>query len=164
VSFTRSVLPILPSYGRQESELRLGGSAQYAAWDSEVRLNVPVGTGTLLSESESMLLFLVPEDRNVFVESVRVISGGDWLYRQRFAYSFPTPGIEGLNAAVVAEVVYLPSRGTEVWRAGITFRWWLFENLQIRVNLIPVVYGVDRLGLIGADLGQLGLRWLWSTH
>lgn len=163
-SFNRSYLPILPTYDLRAAELRGSDNAVYVAWDSELELNIPAGFGSVLSETQPTYIGRVPDDRYVFVENLRVISGGPWTLRQRLGYSVPIPWVTGLNLAAVGEVIVLPERDTQVWRAGITLRWWLFKDLQVRINMVPVVSSPDNLGLAGADLGQIGVRWFWATH
>lgn len=165
-SFRRSRLPIQDHYDRRDVELMIEGqNARYASWDSELELHVPAGPVTLLSESQPVVVGEVPDNRYLFLESVRVVMAPHWVLRQRLGVAFPWPWIEGFSFALVGEGVYVPNRDdTVIWRAGATVRWWLYPDLEMRINFVPVVHSPDRLGIIGGDFAQFGVRWLWATR
>jgi hypothetical protein len=163
ISFDRSFLPIQRRYTREASELRLHDeSAKYNGYTTELTLNLPVAGGNLNAETEAIGVSGVPEDRYVFVDTAKVVGGGSWVLRQRLAYTYPIATVPGLMLGPGAEVLILPIRKEQVYRAGVLARWWLYPQLGFRFALLPVVASPDSLGLIGAEF-ELGLRWLWSV-
>ncbi len=162
-SFRHSFLEPLGSYERRDLDDREGGKAAYLAWDSEADIKVPIFWGTLRSETEGVH---IPEEdgRYVYVETLRVIAAPEWVVRQRLDYEFPLLFAEGLRVSPAAEVLWNPGRDDAlVWRAGLLVRWWLFDDLELRIDALPVVASPDSLGSRGGDPLRIGVRWQWAT-
>lgn len=162
-SFRHSFLAPKDSYERRDLDDRDGGGAAYLAWDSEAKLAVPILWGQLRSETQAVH---IPEEdgRYVYIETLRIIAAPEWVGRQRLDYEFPLIFAEGLRVAPAAEVLWSPERDDAlVWRAGLLFRWWLFDDLELRVDALPVVASPDSLGSRGGDPLRIGVRWQWAT-
>lgn len=162
-SLRHSFLEPKESYDRRDVDERDGGKAGYFAWDSEVEWNVPLGPGAVQGETEGMR---VPSQggRFVYVETLRVVAAPEWVARQRLGYDIPLRDVEGLRVAPAAEVVWIPERDDAlVWRAGLLVRWWLFHDLELRIDVLPVVASRDSLGNVGGEPIRLALRWQWAT-
>jgi hypothetical protein len=164
-SFRRSFLPVQDSYDRRDVELIIDGQrASYVAWSAELTLDVPVGFGEIHSESEPIRVASAPSGRATYLESLPAVIHGRWACRQQLGYSFPIPSVDGLSLGVVGEAIVIPRRDEAViWRGGATVRWWLFDDLQLRMTFIPVLVSPDRLGLKGGDFGEIGIRHYWAT-
>ncbi len=163
VGLSRSFLEPQDSYDRRDIDDRSGDDARYPAWDNEAKLTVPVGFGAVQSETEAVW---IPEQDGQFVylDILRVVAAPSWVGRQRLAYEFRFPGIEGLRFAPVGEVVWIPERDDEwVVRAGLLTRFWLFHDLELRVDVLPVVASPDALGNQGGEPLRIALRWQWAT-
>jgi hypothetical protein len=163
VGLSRSFLEPKDSYDRRDIDDRSGVDARYPAWDNEAKLTVPIGFGAVQSETEAVW---IPEQDGqlVYLDILRVVEAPSWVGRQRLAYEFRFPGIEGLRFAPAAEVVWIPERDDEwVVRAGLLTRFWLFHDLELRVDLLPVVASPDALGNQGGEPLRIALRWQWAT-
>ncbi len=163
VALSRSFLEPRNSYDRRDVDDRSGESARYPAWDSELRLTVPVAFGAVISESE---LVWIPEQegRFVYLDLLRVVAAPPWVARQRLGYEVPSSSVRGLRFAPVGEVVWLPERDDAlVVRAGLLIRFWLFRTLELRVDVLPVVASPDSLGALGGEPLRVALRWQWAS-
>jgi hypothetical protein len=40
----------------------------------------------------------------------------------------------------------------------------LSRALEVRGTFVPTVASPDRIGLVGGDFTELGLRWRWATE
>jgi hypothetical protein len=63
----------------------------------------------------------------------------------------------------VVDVLRIVERSATAVRAGIIGRLTLYDDLEARVSIVPVITSPDSLGLSGADFAQLGIRWRWAT-
>jgi hypothetical protein len=162
VGLSRSFLEPRDSYDRRDIDDQSGSRAQYPAWDSEAQLTVPLGFGAILSESE---LVWIPEQDGQFVylDLLRVVAAPNWVGRQRLGYEFPLTSVEGLRFAPAVEAVWIPERDDVVVRAGLLMRFWLFHDLELRIDVLPVVASPDALGMYGGEPLRIGLRWQWAT-
>ena len=161
--FRRSFLRVEDSYDREDIEFRGGDPAQYYVLESELTLTIPVGPGVILSESAVTRSPGVPDDRHVYLESVRVVTDDGWIARQRLGYGLSFLRDGALKIGAVGEVVRIPGRDLTIVRGGAVVRLRLFDDLEVRANLIPVLKSRDSLGASGGDFGQLGIRWRWAT-
>ena len=164
-SFRRSFLPQREHHDMRDVEFVKGPHALYVAWDSELELSLPTRGGALISESEVIRLFVVPDNRHVYFESLPVIAAPPWIVRQRLGYQLTVGRTEDMRVTPVVEVLWVPARDDMcVWRAGLTWSWRLFPDTELRAAVVPVVASPDRLGLAGGDVGEIDLRWTWATR
>jgi hypothetical protein len=164
VGMSRSFLEPKDGYDRRDIDDQSGSQARYPAWDSEAQLTVPLGFGAIVSETE--LVWLPEQDgQYVYVDLLRVVAAPSWVSRQRLGYEFPLTSVEGLRFAPAGEAVWIPERDDEVVvRAGLLTRWWLFREVELRVDILPVVVSPDSLGMYGGEPLRIGLRWQWATR
>ncbi len=160
----RSFLPIRHAYDREAIEFRGEGDVEYVAWEAEASIDVPAGPVLFLSETSVSWAPGIPDDRYVFLESVRVVADDGWVGRQRVGVGIRLAERGALLAAAVAEVVRVPGRDLDVWRGGVLLRFRLFDDLELRGNFVPVLVSRDSLGMVGGDFAHLGIRWLWATE
>jgi hypothetical protein len=160
----RSYLPIQESYTREDIDFQGGAHSEYWEVEAELNLNVPVGPGSIVSESALTRLWGVPDDRYVYEETHHVVATPPYIWRQRIGYVVPFLRGGELRIGAIAEVVGIPERDdARVWRAGLVVRFKLFDDLELRANLVPVVASPDNLGIAGGDFGEFGVRWRWAT-
>lgn len=165
-NFSRSVLPRREFYDGRDINTRIGPNAEYLAWDSEVELKMPVGPLRFVAEAQLFYLLNIPEGFNVFVDPLRVVMAPDFAIRQVYSLHFPLDSPEGLVVGPAVEPIWLPGRGEDawIWRAGLTARWPLYDDVELRADLLPVVSGPDNLGRAGSDFLEIMVRWYWATH
>ncbi len=163
LGFARSLLPIRDSYTRAQAERNLDEqNVHYAASSTELTLTIPIVGVFILSESEFIHLLGVRTDRYLFLETIGVVTDPSWVFRQRLGLGLPVTSVEGLAVGAVGELVAIPGRDANVWRAGILARWRLFDDVGLRLSMLPVIASPDYLGLTGGEF-EFGLRWSWSS-
>jgi hypothetical protein len=106
----------------------------------------------------------VPDGQLVYEETLHVIAKPPWVLRVRGGYSllFPVRRTRSSIGAVV-DVFWLPGRDAELVRAGLIFRIAISSELEVRGTFVPTIFSRDRIGLLGGDFTELGLRWRWAT-
>lgn len=160
----RSYLPIQESYTREDIDFRGGSHAQYWEAESELTLNVPVGPGSIVSETALTRVWGVPDDRYVYEETIHVVAAPPYIWRQRLGYVLPFLRGRELRVGAIVEVLGVPERDDgRIWRGGLVVRFKLFDDLELRANLVPVIASPDNLGIAGGDFGEFGVRWRWAT-
>jgi hypothetical protein len=162
-SFYRSFLPIQDSYDRDDIDFRRDQRAAYLALESELTYSIPLGPGAVLGEYAATRVGGIPDDRYVYLETLRLILGPPWVFRLRNGYTVGIGATSALSIGLVGEIVLIPERDATLFRAGPVARWKLFDDLEARLTLVPVFVSPDRLGLAGGDFGHMGLRWRWAT-
>jgi len=161
-SFRSALLEVQDSYDFDEIELRVGALADYLSAETELTLTPRLGPGNLLSESALTYISGVEDGKYVFEETIRAVVAPPWAWRQRLGYFFHLFDA-AFRIGPVAEVVGLPGRDAFVVRAGVAARFRANRSIEVRAAFIPVVSSPDVLGISGADVGLLGIRWRWAT-
>jgi hypothetical protein len=159
----RSYLPIQDSYTREDIDFQGGDHSQYWNLEAELTLSVPVGPGSILSETALSRISGVPDDRYVFEETAHVVLEPPYLWRQRLGYVLSLMPRGELRIGGIGEVLGIPGRDALVWRAGLIVRFRLFDDLELRESFVPVVASPDDIGIAGGDFGEFGVRWRWAT-
>lgn len=163
-AFFRGRMEPKTNYDERDLELRTGTPASYWASDTELTLSAPLGPTYL--QLESQLMYLPAEGNSaLFVETLGVVVVPPWALREHLSWSFPSGLLPGLFWGPVVESVWVPGR-EDAWvvRAGGSVRFWLYQDVQLRTDVVPTVFSPDTLGRAGASWLQLNLRLLWATN
>lgn len=163
-AFFRGRLQPKRQYDERDLELRTGAPVSYWASDTELTLSAPLGPTFL--QLESQVLYLPIEgDAPLFVDTLGVVVVPPWALREHLSWSFPSGLLPGLFWGPALESVWVPGR-VDAWvlRAGASVRFWLYQDVQIRTDVVPTVYSPDTLGRAGATWFQISLRLLWATN
>lgn len=161
-SFNRSYLTAKDSYSRRDIDIIEGPRAQYWLWDSQLELYLPLGRLKLHLETQPIVAFGFPEDKNLYLDTMWVVIGSGLTLRQRVGVEFFLRGTNiGLSPTI--ELVWLDERQVAIIRAGVHLRWLLSDEFQVRTSILPVVNSPDFLGRAGGDVLELSMRWLWAT-
>jgi len=165
-NFSRSSLVPQSSYDRRDIDLRTGSNAEYAALDTEGKVSLPLGPIKMRYEVQLFVVHMWVDDRLVFVDPIAVVMGEGAAVRQRLSIDFPVANTSGLTLGPAVEPVWIESRPNEPWviRAGASARFRLFDDLEIRSDLLPVVSSPDVLGRAASHFLEIKLRWRWATH
>lgn len=137
--------------------------SRFLAWDSELYVDgdAPLGRASLLVTLHG--IFGVPKDYLVFEDTLRIVIMPPFAWRTRFAYQVNVGDFESMAIGAVTELLGSPGRDFMTARVGPVVSVALTHHLQATAVATFVVAGRDRLGLAGADLGQIGLRYRWAT-
>jgi hypothetical protein len=153
------------SYARDDVE-RLDPRAQtshYVALESELSGTAPAPGGSLFAVGSASLLFGVPEGWFVFDESLHVVVDPPMVWRARLGYALALGEDDFLSVGPVGEVIGVPDREAFVVRTGPAVSVKLTAQLDMLASIAFVVASPDTTGLLGADIGRIGLRWRWAT-
>jgi len=156
-------LPPQDAYERDDLDNRHLGLARYLAAQAELGGWVELFGGTLFAVASGYALVGVPADRYVFEESLRVVAAPPWLWRARAGYLAHIGWLETMQLGGAAEAIHSVGRGKLLVRAGPVISVALTHHLEAIGVAMFVAASPDRLGLIGAEFGQLGLRYRWAT-
>ena len=165
--FTRSYMEARPNdedFDRGDLNREVEGeSGTYFSMESELTLSIPIGDGSLFSETAVTYVMGVPEDRFAYEDTIRLIIDPPWVWRQRVGYMARFGDTGAVRLGLVAEIVGIPKRDMLVVRAGLIMSVWVSPRVEIRGAWIPAIASRDELGVRGGDFGLLGLRYRWST-
>jgi len=151
------------SYEREDLEGELHGRARYFAAEVEVSGSVGVPGGTLFGVATGYALFGVPDDFHVFEQSLKVVADPPWMWRARAGYLLHIGWMETMKLGAAVEVIHIPGRDALVFRAGPAINVALTHHLEAVGASMFIAMSPDSLGLVGADIGQIGLRYRWAT-
>ncbi|WP_438007735.1 hypothetical protein WME89_02750 [Sorangium sp. So ce321] len=151
------------SYTRRETELMQGPRARYVAGEVEVSGSIPLLGGSLFGVATGYAVLGTPEGYYLYEEALHTVMKPPYLYRARLGYMGELDRYGELRLGAAAEVLGNPGRDSRIVRVGPVLAISLTHHLDAVGTVMVVAATPDRLGLLGADLGQLGLRYRWST-
>ena len=164
-AFYRGSLPDAPAYDQRDLDRQSEDPADYWAWDSELTVSVPIGKSFAQSETQLLYLPFADRSRNLFVETMGVILAPPWALREQLRGSFPLTFLPGLFMGPAVELVWLPGRADPwVARAGASFSLSLYQDVQLRTDVLPTVWSSDTLGRMGSPWLTINVRLLWASN
>ncbi len=161
--FSRNLLEPREAYERSDIGLLDGPVGDYLAYEAEVAGTLPLGPGSAFAVATGMHLGLVPPDKYVFEDSLKVVAAPPWLWRARVGYLLALGFNGALRVGVAGETIGLPGRDAHVIRAGLVASVLISAELEAQASLLPVLASPDSLGLAGSDFGTLGVRYRWGS-
>lgn len=156
-------LPEEVSYTRDETEYKLGARSRYVAGEAELSGAVPAPFGSLFGVATGYVITGVPEGYAVYEEALHAVVEPPFVWRGRLGYLAAVGKEADMKVGLAGELIGSPARGTVVTRAGPVIGILLTHHLEAVGSLMIVLAGPDDLGLVGAELGALGLRYRWAT-
>jgi hypothetical protein len=162
-AFTRQFLSPQSSYNLVDLAELTGHPSNYVDLEAEVSGAIPAGPGSLLVLGTASSIQLVPAGYFVYDEALRVVVSPPAVYRARIGYSIPFMPERNARAGIVAEVLEIPDRKAQVYRAGVVATFDVDDHLQAIASFLVPVWGPDSLGFLGADYTELGIRYRWAT-
>jgi hypothetical protein len=150
-------------YDIRDLETDRGSPSTYTLYEAEALPELRAGPGFVVGAFTAAALRGTPSGKVVFEESLRVMATPPVLLRARLGYLFDVKPLGRARLGAAAEIVGVPGRDAAVVRAGVVMMWRLHEQVDVLVQLLPVVASPDNLGLTGADFSQLGIRYRWAT-
>ncbi|WP_437835050.1 hypothetical protein [Sorangium sp. So ce1153] len=151
------------SYTRRETELMQGPRSRYVAGEVEVSGSIPLLGGSLFGVATGYAVLGTPEGYYLYEEALHTVMKPPYLYRARLGYMEEMDRYGELRLGAAAEVLGNPGRDSLIVRVGPVLAISLTHHLDAVATVMVVAATPDRLGLLGADLGQLGLRYRWAT-
>ncbi len=161
--FVHPAQPIKDSYDIRDLETDRGNPAPYTLYELEALPELRAGPGFVVGAFTAVAIRGVPDGKHVFEESLRVMAAPPVILRARVGYMFDAKPLGRSRIGLAGEVLDVPGRDAVTVRAGVLMMWRLHEQVDVVVQLLPVVASPDRLGLTGADFNQLGVRYRWAT-
>jgi hypothetical protein len=151
------------SYEREDLELQHNSRSRYGAVEVEANGSIDIPSGEIFGVITGYGLVSVPTGVFVFEEAIKVVVEPPYLWRARLGYLYHLGWLGSMKIGAAVEAIHLVNRDTAVVRAGPAISVALTHHLEVTGGIMVVAYGPDDLGLEGADLGTLSLRYRWAT-
>jgi hypothetical protein len=164
-AFNHTVLDVKDSYDRLDLETASGTPSKTLTWESELDASIPLGPGNLVGRASVSYITGVDDDHEVFEETLRVIVRPPLVWRGRGGYAFRFGAYSQHSIGVVADVLDIPKRDDSITlRVGPIIRLVLSRRVELRGSFVVTVTSPDRIGLVGGDFTELGVRYRWASE
>lgn len=164
-AFLHSYLEPRESYSRLDLDATSDSKANYFTVEGELNVAVPIGPGDLLATGSVSSVGGVHPGTYVFEETLRVIVDPPWVWRARGGYVFRFGNHSQHSIGPVVDFLAVPRRDDSLTvRLGPVVRIQLSRHFDVRGSFVTTVSSPDRLGLVGGDFTELGVRYRWATE
>jgi hypothetical protein len=164
-AFNRTYLDPKRHYDRIQLETENDTQSRIVTYEVEADTSVPVGPGNFIARGSLSYITGVPDGQYVFEETLRIIADPPWVWRVRGGYVFRLGEYQQHNIGFVVDGLDVPGReDSKTIRMGPVFRWVLSRRVEVRGSFVLTVYSPDRIGLVGSDFTELGVRYRWATE
>lgn len=157
------LLPPQDAYQREELETERTPAQHYVAGEAELNTSWPMPGGSMFAVATGYVLGAVEEPFYLFEEALKVVAAPPFMWRGRLGYLGHVGWLGSMKLGGAAEVIHLVGRDAAVVRAGPLVSVALTHHLEASAGIMIVAVSPDDLGIVGADLGQLGIRYRWAT-
>ncbi len=164
-AFTHTVLDVKPRYDRLDLETSSGSPANTLTYEAELDASLPAGPGNILARGSASYVTGVDKNHAVFEETLRVIVRPPFVWRGRGGYAFRFGAYGQHSIGVVADILEVPKRDDSITlRVGPVMRFVLSRRVELRGSFVVTVVSPDRIGLVGGDFTELGVRYRWASE
>jgi hypothetical protein len=164
-SFEHTYLEPRKSYDRIELERVVSTLARTLTWEAELDLSAPLGPGRVLLRGSASYVTGVPDGQYVFEETLHIIAAPPLVWRTRLAYTFTFGARKQHSFGPAVDFLDVPERDdSRTVRVGPILRMQLSRRVDVRGSFIVTVLSPDRIGLVGGDFTELGLRYRWASE
>ena len=167
VPFSQYYLTPRPSYTQEDVDVDQHGRGRYLALEAEISGSVAIPTGKLVGVATGYQVLGAPSDLYLFEESLKAVIAPPTLWRARLGYlaslGFWDHDPDALALGAAAELLHNPGRTAVTVRVGPLLYVPLTYHLEAVGAVMLVVHSPDQLGLDGANIGKLGLRYSWAS-
>lgn len=164
-AFEHTYLSRQPSYDRLDLETSTGARAAIVTWETEADAALPLGPGLVLLRASASYVTGVPEGQDVFEETLRVIVEPPFVWRGRVGYALSFGAHRQHSVGLVVDVLDVPRReDSRTIRSGPVVRMTLSRRVEVRGSFVMTLVSPDRIGLVGGDFTELGVRYRWATE
>jgi hypothetical protein len=163
--FTHTYLDPHSSYDRISLETSNDVVASIVTYETELDSSIPLGPGNLLARGSLSYITGVPTGKYVFEETLKIIAKPPWVWRIRGGYVFRLGQYSQHSIGVVVDALDVPGRDdSKTFRVGPVLRWVLSRRVEVRGSFVLTVFSPDRIGLVGSDFTEIGVRYRWATE
>jgi len=163
-AFLRQFLSPKSSYDLIDLSEFTNHPSGYFDLEAEVGAAIPAGPGNVLVTGTVESIQGVTSGYYVFDETLHVVVNPPWVYRGRLGYAVRFLPEKNAQVGVVGEVIDIPNRQDQVYRAGFIATFDVDDHLQAIATVLAPIVTPDSLGLLGADYTELGIRYRWATE
>jgi hypothetical protein len=164
-SFNRTFLERRDSYKRLDLESKSGAGARTLTYETELDITWPVGPGSILARGSMSYVTGTPSGKDVFEEALHVIVNPPLVWRARAGYVFVFGEYRQHGIGVVIDALDVPKREDSLTlRAGPVLRFVLSRRVEVRGSFVMTITSPDRIGLVGGDFTELGVRYRWASE
>lgn len=164
-AFERTFLDPKQSYNRLDLDATNHSRSRYATLEAELNVAIPIGPGNAIATGSISDVRGVPDGLAVFEETLRVIVFPPLVWRARGGYLFAF-GSHGQHAVgPVVDVLDVPGRDdSKTVRLGPIMQLQLSRRFEVRGSFVATMVSPDRLGLVGGDFTELGVRYRTASE
>jgi hypothetical protein len=162
-AFLRQFLTPKDSYTLVDVAEDTGHPSNYVDLEAEARAAIPAGPGAILVRGTVSSIQLAPAGYYVYDEALRIVRGANPVYRGGMGYELRFMPEGNARLGLVGEVLDIPDRKTQVYRAGVVATFDIDDHFQAIATIIAPIVTPDSLGLLGADYTELGIRYRWAS-
>ncbi len=159
----QSLLEPAESYNRAQLDVNGELKSKYLSIDGELGFSIPLPVGAIGGLITAYGILAVPDGYYVFEDSLRAIIDPPFVGRARLSYLAGIGKPDTLRVGGLVELIYNPGRGYFNIRTGPAVAVALTHHLEALASVAFSVENPDEIGIAGADLGQIGLRYRWAT-
>lgn len=153
------------SYARLELERESGPTARYFTHEVEADMSIPAGPGNVLGRASGSYLTGAPAGTMVFEQGLRVIVEPPLVWRLRVGYAVRLGQYSQHAIGAVVDFLDVPKRDdSRTIRVGPVLRIVFSRRVELRGSFVVTAYSPDRIGLVGGDFTELGIRYRWATE
>lgn len=164
-AFQHAFLDPKPSYDRLDLDVTKNAKARYYTIEAEVNVAIPVGPGDVIAMGSISDVRGVPEGSYVFEETLRVVVAPPLVWRARGGYLFRFGAHNQHSIGPVVDFLDIPNRDdSKSVRMGPVMRMQLSRHFDVRGSFVTTLWSPDRLGLVGGDFTELGVRYRTATE
>ena len=163
--FTSWFLPEQDQYTRLDIARQLGNKAKVLTHEAEADISVPAGPGNILARASISYVADVPDGKAVFEPQLRVMVQKGLVWRARGGYAFRSASTRSTRSASSPTSSNVPTRdNSKTVRVGPIIRFVLSRRVDIRGSFVTTVKSPDKIGLVGGDFTELGVRYRWASE
>jgi hypothetical protein len=148
---------------RPELEIDEGQRTRYLSLDGELQFEIPLPVGTLGGLVSAHGMLGVPDPFFVYEEALRAVVDPPFVARGRVQYLAGIGDPPTFRLGGIVDTIVNPSREAVWVRTGPAIAISLTHHLEAVGVAALTLLSPDEIGLAGADLGQIGLRYRWAT-
>jgi hypothetical protein len=164
-AFQRAYLDPKESYNRLDLDVTTNQKARYYTLESELNISQPIGPGDFLATGSISYVGGIPDGQFVFEETLRVVVDPPWVWRARGGYVFRWGAHNQHSIGPVVDFLNVPQRDDSLTvRGGPVMRIQLSRHFDVRGSFVMPFISPDRLGLVGGDFTELGVRYRTATE
>jgi hypothetical protein len=164
-AWQRGYLNPQASYSRLDLDSTANPTATVTTFETELNFGLPVGPGDVIATFSASDVVSVPEGFLVFEETLRVVVDPPFVWRGRGGYVFRWGDHDQYSVGPVIDVLNVPNRDDSTTvRAGPVMRITLSRHFDVRGSFVTTILSPDRLGLVGGDFTELGVRYRLATE